>query len=114
MSWHDAHRFYEALRLAESDLDTSSDGIVRWRPEYDGVFRSPEHLLLALRSRWENMMRAQIDRVWEIDGSPTTRMRELVAAHPGLVRAVARLAVDATEEAALCSEAPQLPLAGVA
>jgi hypothetical protein len=111
MSWTHAHRYYEALRIAERDLDASADGLVVWRPEYADVFRSPGHLMFALRSRWENMVRAQIDSVWEIDGSPSARMRELVDAHPGLVRAVARSVLDEQKETPV---QPDAPLAGVA
>ena len=97
MSWTDAHRYYESLRKAEDDLDRSADGVLVWRPAYAEVFGSPDRLLLALRSRWENMMRAQIERIWEVDGSPTKRMRELAEEHPGLVRAMARLALNDKE-----------------
>lgn len=114
MSWTHAHRYYETLRAAERDLDTSADALDVWRPEYADVFPSPRHLMSALRSRWENMVRAQIDSVWEIDGSPSTRMRELVDEHPGLVRAVARLAVEEQDDQKEMPVLPDAPLAGVA
>lgn len=110
MSWDEAHRYYEALRAAECDLDGSADGILVWRPAYAEVFGSPDRLLLALRTRWENMMRAQIDRIWEVDGSPTKRMRELAEEHPGLVRTMARLALGEKEHAMQAD----ISLAGVA
>ena len=110
MSWMDANRYYQALRTAERDLDASPDGILVWRPHYADLFGSPDRLLLALRSRWENMMRAQIDRIWEVDGAPTKRMRELAEEHPGLVRAMARLALNEREH----SMQPDVSLAGAA
>ena len=94
MSWQDAHRYNEALRTAEHDLNESPDGRVQWRDEYADIFGTEHTLLLALRTRWVTTMQAQLDRVWDIDGSFTPRMRELLDEHPGLVRARARFAVE--------------------
>jgi hypothetical protein len=90
MSWQDAHRYYRALRAIEAELNWSADGEVIWRPEYADIFGSPERLLLALRSRWETLVRAQADDAVTADRAPSDVVSALAAAHPGLIRALAR------------------------
>jgi hypothetical protein len=89
MTWSEVHRYYAALRRAESDLDRT-DGELIWRAEYRDVFASPEQLLLALRSYWITMVRAQVE--WDSAGNwrRMTTEHRLAAEHPGLVRALAR------------------------
>lgn len=98
MSWQDAHRYNQALRTAETDLNTAADGRLVWRPEYADVFGAPERLLLALRSRWETMVHAQIGDDLVVNGRHSEEMLSLAAAHPGLVAALARArAIDWVE-----------------
>jgi hypothetical protein len=101
MSWRTAHRFYEVLRQAESDLDRTADGVLTWRVEYADVFGSPGQLLLALRSHWTNMVRAQIEWSSEDNWRRIVASRRLAAEHSGLVRAVQR-----ADEAAASRTAP--------
>jgi hypothetical protein len=90
MSWQDAHRYNEALRAVEAELNWTADGEIRWQPEYAEIFGSPERLLLALRSRWETLLQAQVEDIATADGGPAGVVGALAAAHPGLVRALAR------------------------
>lgn len=90
MSWQDAHRYYGALRTIEAELNWSRDGEIVWRPEYADIFGSPERLLLALRSRWETIVHAQAEDVVTAEGDPSGVVNALAAAHPGLIRALAR------------------------
>src|SRR3954447_2958140 len=90
MSWEDAHRYNKALREVEAQLNRTGDGRIVWRPEYAAIFSSPERLLLALRSRWETMLQAQVADIVTADGGPAGVLRALAAAHPGLVRGLAR------------------------
>jgi hypothetical protein len=90
MSWQDAHSYNAALQRVENDLNTTADGRLVWRPEYAQVFGCPERLLQALQSRWETMVHAQIGDDLVVDGRHSDEMLVLAAAHPALVRALAR------------------------
>lgn len=103
MSWQDAHRYNEALRAVEAQLNWTGDGRIIWRPEYADIFGSPERVLLALRTRWQTLVQAQVEDIATADGGPSGVVRALAAAHPGLVRALTR-----------ASEAPAAPVAGAA
>lgn len=87
MSWQDAHRYRDALRAAEAELDRTG-GVIVWRPEYAEVFGSSARLHQALRSQWQTLARAQADWDYELGGAASEQMRDLVAAHPGLARAL--------------------------
>ena len=90
MSWSDTPRFYDTLRAIEHGLDESRDGLVDWRPEYAVVFGDAHRLALVLRTRWDTMVDAQVERYYDSAGRPSAELRALAAAHPGLLRAVAR------------------------
>jgi hypothetical protein len=90
MSWQDAHRYNAALRAVETELNWTADGRPVWRPEYAEIFGTPQRLLLALRSRWETMVHAQIGDDLVADGRHSDEMLALAAAHPGLLGALAR------------------------
>jgi hypothetical protein len=87
MSWQDAHRYRDALRAAEADLDRTGGNLV-WRPQYAEVFGSSDRLRQALRSYWRTLAQAQADWDHEVGGAASEQMRDLVAAHPGLARAL--------------------------
>jgi hypothetical protein len=91
MSWEDAHRYNQALRDIRADLDVVPDIALVWRPEYRQIFGSPEQLVLALRSRWNTMLQAQVEEAVTEDGEPTATVRALAAANRGLVRSLARV-----------------------
>jgi hypothetical protein len=80
MSWEDAHRYNQALRDIRADLDVVPDIALVWRPEYRQIFGSPEQLVLALRSRWNTMLQAQVEEAVTEDGEPTATVRALAAA----------------------------------
>jgi hypothetical protein len=90
MSWQDAHRYYATLRAVETELNTTTHGQLVWRPEYAEIFGCREQLLLALRSRWETMVHAQIGDDLMVYGRHSDEMLALAAAHSGLVQALAR------------------------
>src|SRR3954453_18072016 len=90
MSWEDAHRYNKALREVEVQLNRTGDGRIAWRPEYAEIFGSPERLLLALRSRWETTLPAQVGDTITVDGGTAGGRRALAAQQPGLARALAR------------------------
>jgi hypothetical protein len=93
MTWHDAHRYNSALRAVETELDRTGDGEIRWRPEYAQIFGSPRGLLLALRSRWQTMLHAQVEDEAGVDGRASDELQALVDRHPGLVHALVRAGV---------------------
>ncbi|MDT4915559.1 MAG: hypothetical protein QOH89_259 [Pseudonocardiales bacterium] len=89
MSWQDAHRYNRALREIETELNWTEGTELVWRPEYREIFGSPERLLLALRSRLQTTLYAQLDDLAGPSGPAPEVMRTLAAAHPGVVRALA-------------------------
>jgi len=90
MSWDDAHRYNKALLDVRADLDLVPDIELVWRPEYRDIFGSPEHLVLALRSRWHTTLQAQVEDVVTEDGGPSGKEGALAAANPGWVGALTR------------------------
>jgi len=92
MSWNDVHRYYEALRRAEDDLNRTGDGRITWHTDYEEVFGTPQRLTDALRSYWHNLVRAQIECSDPQNWRRIMDLNRLAAAHPGLATAVARAA----------------------
>lgn len=89
MSWQDAQRYNRALREVRTELNWSEGAEIVWRPEYVEIFGSREQLLLALRSRLQTTLHAQMDDLAGPGGQPAEVLRALAAAHPGVVRALA-------------------------
>ena len=114
MSWQDAHRYRDALRSAEADLDRTGGELV-WRPDYADVFGSPTRLWQALRSYWRTLVEAQADWDFEFGGPPSRQVSQLAAAHPGLTKAlgIVRLAAPA-DRAAMDPTADGVVLEGAA
>jgi hypothetical protein len=96
MSWTDTHRYYEALHRAEDDLNRTGDGRITWHDEYGEVFGTPRRLEAALRSYWNNLVRAQVECAEPQNWRRIMDLNRLAAAHPGLVAAVARAATAPT------------------
>ncbi|WP_028922065.1 hypothetical protein [Pseudonocardia acaciae] len=88
MSWRETHLYYAALREVEQELDGAVGGVLPWRAEYAEIFGDRHGLLLALWRRWEVMVQAKVERPYDPGGRATAPLRELAAAHPGLVRAI--------------------------
>ena len=86
MSWQDAHRYNRALREIETELNWTDGTELVWRAEYREIFGSREQVLLALRSRLQTTLYAQID---DLAATSAESVRALAAAHPGVVRALA-------------------------
>jgi len=66
MSWSETHRRWQALReietLANGGLsDGRSIDELPWTPEYADIFGDRDSLAAALRYRWEQTRRAQLD-----------------------------------------------------
>ena len=94
MGWQETHDYYDALHRAEADLNRSGDGLVTWRPEYEPVFGTPRRLVLALRSHWNNLVRAQVESDSAQNWRRIMDVNRLAAAHPGLAAAVARAVAE--------------------
>ncbi|HEY4458509.1 MAG TPA: hypothetical protein VGN81_29625 [Pseudonocardiaceae bacterium] len=92
MGWPETHRYYAALRTVEEELDRTGDGLLPWRAEYAEIFGDRHGLLLALSRRWQVLVQAQVERLYDEDGRPSAELRDLTDAHPGLVRAIERQA----------------------
>ena len=98
MTWHETHQYYGALRTAVADLDRT-DGILVWREEYAAIFGTPHRLRLALRSYWTTMVCAQVEYLWDNGGRSADAARDLIEAHPGLVRALTAADLDWVQDA---------------
>jgi hypothetical protein len=94
MSWDDAHRYNQALRDVEAALDVIPDVEHAWRPEYRDIFGTPDRLLLALRTRWQTTVQAQIGDAAIVGGRHSDEMLALAATRPALVRTLARAGVS--------------------
>lgn len=84
MGWPETHRYYAALRAVEEELNRTGDGPLPWRAEYAEIFGDRHGLLLALSRRWLVLVQAQVEQ------RPDDELRELAAAHPGLIQAIER------------------------
>lgn len=84
MSWSQTHRRWQALQEIEARANNGALELP-WTSEYAEIFGDPDGLVLALRSRWEQARRAQLDshlpeRVLE------EQWRRLHARHAGVLR----------------------------
>ena len=90
MGWPETHRYYDALRAVEEELDRTDGDALPWRAEYAEIFGDRHGLLLALSRRWQVLVQAQVERPHDEDGQPSAELRALANAHPGLVNAIER------------------------
>jgi hypothetical protein len=61
MSWHDTRVRWRILREIEASTHDDPTGTLPWNDEYAAVFGDRESLIAALRYRWTNAQRAQMD-----------------------------------------------------
>lgn len=89
MGWTETHRRWQALQEIEARATAGALDALPWTPEYAELFGERENLVAALRSRWEQARRAQLDshlpeRVLE------EQWRRLHARHAGVLRLLER------------------------
>ena len=61
MTWQETHARTRIIREVEAAAAVDMTGALPWREEWVPFFGSPEGLLTALRSRWNQMCEAQLD-----------------------------------------------------
>lgn len=61
MSWHDTRVRWRILREIEASTHDDPSGTLPWNDEYAEVFGDRDALVAALRYRWTNAQRAQLD-----------------------------------------------------
>ena len=61
MGWTETHRRWQALRDIEARATAGVLEELPWDPEYAELFGSRDGLAAALRHRWEQTRRAQLD-----------------------------------------------------
>lgn len=61
MGWTETHRRWQAMQEIEALASTSSVEELPWTTEYAEIFGDRDHLAAALRYRWEQTRRAQLD-----------------------------------------------------
>ena len=92
MSWTQTHRRWQALQEVEAWANTGADDLP-WTSEYAEIFGDRDGLVTALRSRWEQARRAQLDSHLP-EGVLEEQWRRLHARHAGVLRLLERY--DAT------------------
>ena len=61
MTWQETHARTRIIREVEAAAAVDMTGALPWREEWVPFFGSPEGLLTALRSRWNQLCEAQLD-----------------------------------------------------
>jgi hypothetical protein len=61
MTWHNTRARWRILREVAAGSDHDPTGELPWNDEYAEVFGDRESLVAALRYRWTNAQRAQLD-----------------------------------------------------
>ena len=61
MTWHETRARWRILREIAAESDHDPSGELPWNDEYVEVFGDRESLVAALRYRWTNAQRAQLD-----------------------------------------------------
>lgn len=61
MTWHDTRVRWRILREIEASTHDDPTGALPWNDQYAAVFGDREALIAALRYRWTNSQRAQLD-----------------------------------------------------
>jgi hypothetical protein len=61
MGWTETHRRWQALQEIEAAANTSATDELPWNDDYAEIFGDHETLVAALRTRWEQTRRAQLD-----------------------------------------------------
>ena len=61
MSWTETHRRWQALKEIDALANAGALDTLPWNAELAEIFGRPEDLAAALRARWEQARRAQLD-----------------------------------------------------
>jgi hypothetical protein len=61
MGWTETHRRWQALQEIEAAANASATDELPWNDEYAEIFGDRATLVAALRTRWEQTRRAQLD-----------------------------------------------------
>ena len=61
MTWQETHARTRIIREVEAAAAVDMTGALPWREEWVPFFGSPEGLLTALRSRWNQLREAELD-----------------------------------------------------
>ena len=111
MTWTETHRRWQALQqieaLANAELSAGRTlEELPWTPEYAEIFGDRDHLAAALRYRWEQSRRAQLDTHLPEDVLEEQRCR-LHTRQAGVLRLLERH--DARRASAPGGEAERVP-----
>jgi hypothetical protein len=89
MGWTDTHRRWSALQEIEARANAGTLEVLPWTREYADIFGHPDHLVAALRSRWEQARRAQLDSHLP-EHVLEEQWRRLRSRHAGVLRLLER------------------------
>jgi hypothetical protein len=85
MTWTETHRRWQALAEIEALANATDSHDLPWNADYADIFGDRDHLIAALRHRWNQTRHTQLDvhlpeHVYE------QQRRRLTARHAGVLR----------------------------
>lgn len=98
MGWTDTHRRWNALQDIEARANAGTLDMLPWSPEYADIFGDRDRLAAAVRSRWEQARRAQLDSHLP-EHVLEEQWRRLHARHRGVLRLLERYDATRSDEA---------------
>lgn len=95
MGWTETHRRWQALPEIEALANASAIDTLPWTPEYAEIFGDRDTLAAALRHRWNQARRAQLDTHLpeQVLEQQWCRLQER---HAGVLRVLAAYDADRT------------------
>jgi len=97
MTWHETRARWRILREIAAASDHDPTGALPWNDEYAEVFGDRESLIAALRYRWTNAQRAQLD-MFLTEPVLEERLDDLRDRHAGVVRILERHDAEKSRE----------------
>jgi hypothetical protein len=98
MTWHETRARWRILREIAAASDHDPTGALPWNDEYAEVFGDRESLVAALRYRWTNEQRAQMD-LFLTEAVLDERLDDLHRRNAGVLRILERHDAEKAREA---------------
>ncbi len=98
MTWHETRARWQILREIAETSQRDTSGELPWNDEYAEVFGDRDSLVAALRYRWTNAQRAQLD-MFLTEPILEERLCDLQVRDAGVLRILERHAAEKSREA---------------
>ena len=98
MTWHETRARWRILREVATASEHDATGELPWNDEYAEVFGDRDSLVAALRYRWTNAQRAQLD-MFLTEPVLEERLDDLQTRHAGVRRILERHDAEKSREA---------------